>query len=631
MKKHLFTLGVVAAAILLATSAYAANRGVEFTGIGFIDDPGDWPASTIWDVSGDGSTFIAGTRPYGGDCNLLSYPELDWTYVGDDIYNQCLISKDGSKVVADIYLSDLGYNRSGVWNGTPNDWTWMTEPDDFVPCPSSGMSVKGVSATGAFTTGLTWVTNCKGRGYLWDGATDTSINLGALNGRVGRGNEVSADGSTIGGWAQGCFDWRGARWDDGTWSYVDGQPDAEAKVCVESGANCCSDTDCPEYVDDSTCSNAGACDQTGIDCVDNVCTGGANAGQHCFGPWSCAGFCTSGPNTGGECTGDYACPGTCVGGANDGNVCTGEYECPDTPVCADNPSWVPENYKGEVTAMTPDGRFLVGIHYGDAGTWGTPSWNPLLWATGYIQNPDGSFTMLPPPPGADIENSYWVPTNVSDDGSIVIGTYGSWGGYPVLWSAQTGTIDLQFFLVGQDLSDLWYWYLTAANALSSDGMVIGGHGQDPPGSCSTPFGDQCTEGYIVDISNVKVCHKPGDHNERTLTISWSSVGDHLGHGDYLATCEFGNQYGAARGADMRPEPPQQASARNRGGSDLHHNGPLSKQDYVRQLQWLQGVTFGGTSAPVMEGPSTTQGTSQQAERPATETIRVERNRKEKQR
>ena len=36
MRKSLALLGVAAAAVLLATTASAANRGVDFTGVGFL-------------------------------------------------------------------------------------------------------------------------------------------------------------------------------------------------------------------------------------------------------------------------------------------------------------------------------------------------------------------------------------------------------------------------------------------------------------------------------------------------------------------------------------------------------------------------------------------------------------------
>ena len=44
---------------------------------------------------------------------------------------------------------------------------------------------------------------------------------------------------------------------------------------------------------------------------------------------------------------------------------------------------------------------------------------------------------------------------------------------------------------------------------------------------------------LIDISMVNVCHAPPGNpaNQRTLVISWSSVEEHVGHGDFLGSCE----------------------------------------------------------------------------------------------
>ena len=82
MRKSLLTLGVVAVVALLATSTFAANRGVEFTGIGFIDDPGPWPASTIYSISPDGQTFMANPSAWGNFCVMYTLEEGWGTRVG---------------------------------------------------------------------------------------------------------------------------------------------------------------------------------------------------------------------------------------------------------------------------------------------------------------------------------------------------------------------------------------------------------------------------------------------------------------------------------------------------------------------------------------------------------------------
>ena len=291
MNRRILTIGaVVLFAALLATVAVADDQGVKFTPVGFIDDPGPFPASTLWDVSGDGTKFIAGTYFAGGDCNVLSYPELEWTVAangeGDLVYNQCKISKDGKTVMADLYREDLGYSNTAVWNGVPNEWTFISVPDGFEPCGSAGHNLKGIGGNVDFATGLTWKGCAEPRAFLWDAAADVSLRLDPVDGRTTRGNRVSADGKTIGGWAQSCFSWRGARWDDGEWSWVDGQPDAERLICAESGEFCCGDYDCPE-AGAASCSNAGMCDLAGVECVDGMCSGGLNEGGVCREYYDC--------------------------------------------------------------------------------------------------------------------------------------------------------------------------------------------------------------------------------------------------------------------------------------------------------------------------------------------------------
>ena len=67
MSKRLFVLGVVAIAVL-TTSAFAANRGVQFTPIGFHEDPGPFPASIPMSMTADGQTMIVTPTPYGAYC-----------------------------------------------------------------------------------------------------------------------------------------------------------------------------------------------------------------------------------------------------------------------------------------------------------------------------------------------------------------------------------------------------------------------------------------------------------------------------------------------------------------------------------------------------------------------------------
>ncbi len=160
------------------------------------------------------------------------------------------------------------------------------------------------------------------------------------------------------------------------------------------------------------------------------------------------------------------------------------------------------------------------------------------------------FPAVPGDPQFDTLSLYAM----SDDGSTAVGSFGGGGffgspPYPVLWNRDLGmTIDLQVMLLGQGLDDLFFWFLTDALAVSADGKKIGGSGTNPDG---------WVEGFVVDLSKVKVCHKPESpiwtvENGRTVTIDWEDLKAHLDHGDILSTCEFaGVGGGLSRAMEMR--------------------------------------------------------------------------------
>jgi hypothetical protein len=192
-------------------------------------------------------------------------------------------------------------------------------------------------------------------------------------------------------------------------------------------------------------------------------------------------------------------------------------------------------FKGEAYDVTDDGQHATGRQY--AYPDGGPQGN-----SGYISNPDGSFTEIPPP--AHFPNLV-DPFRISQDGKTVVGRAGSFftGVIPLFWNEGTGTQDLQLFLVQQGLDELFFWQLSQANDVSADGTVIGGTGINPDG---------WQEGFIVDLKKLWVCHAPpgNPENARTLGINLQTVGDHMAHGDFLGTCEFLNSGGLSRAADL---------------------------------------------------------------------------------
>jgi len=588
MKKCLVLLGVATMAVLLATSASAANRGVNFTGVGFIsgplcvagsnagnpcttnaDCPGSRcqvPASQVWDMDADGTTFLVSPSFSGGYAAF-------WTRDGGwgDLIGSAsnfVLSDSGATVMANgIYPgSNPAYLWPGTWTGTTDVWSPIPADPGYAPCGSSRLSILDMSGEGDFAAGLTWQGCAIAQGFLWDKATNTTIGLGRPNGRSTRGNAVSADGSTVTGWgtiAQGLR--RGAQWKNGTWAWF-GDPNGEdVKECVQTGGGCTSNSGsptsgCPEYVDDAsctgqgTCANRGTCQNRGT-CVANVCVGGSNPGTTCTSNSQCRGTCTGGTNDGTTCTSDSVCAGACVGGTNPGTTCTSasactgscvggpnngancssNSSCPDTLVCANNPNWNDSLFKGEAYDATPDGQYACGRNF-DFGAG---------FDAGYRANPDGTFTKL-----ELLETwPYLVdPFRISDNGKVIVGNAGTRlsGTVPYMWIEGVGPIDLQLFLEAQGLDELYFWYLAQASTVNADGTVIGGYGFNPDG---------WQEGWIVDMKKIWVCHAPpgNPENARTLGIEFGSAADHVAHGDFLGTCEFLNSGALSRAVTQRAQ------------------------------------------------------------------------------
>jgi len=536
MRKSLVLLGVAAVALLLATPAIAQNHGVSFTPIGFVDDPGPFPASSIVATNPEGTVFIANPSWYGLYCFTWTR-EGGWGMEIGQSSGYCRISSKGTIMGGGLYPeSDPAYLWPGTWAGEPNLWDPIPADPDYAPCGSSRMSFYDMGGEGDYAVGLTWAGCSAARGFLWEKATDSTINLGSPNGMSTRANAVTADGKKVIGWGTVLFgSRRGASWENGTWTFL-GDPNAtEQKTCVTSGKPCTSNTadpkyGCPEYVDDSSCQDRGTC--TG-----GVCVGGANAGN--------------------SCSYNSQCPGWCVGGPNDGNTCTSDYYCPDTLVCDINPAWSDDLWKGEAYDVTDDGKYTIGqnIDYGDG------------WTTGYRMNPEGSFTPIPPPETfPDTVN----PFRISQDGKTVVGRAGNpfFGAVPIFWIEGIGTVDLQLFLVAQGLDELFFWYLTDLYDVSADGTILVGRGFNPDG---------WYEGFIVDIKKVWLCHAPpgNPENARTLGVAIDSVAGHLAHGDFLGTCEFLNSGGLSRSSDLQ----QRRQARLSSGtlSDRYQAQPPVRQ------------------------------------------------------
>ncbi|WP_027376000.1 T9SS type A sorting domain-containing protein [Kaistella palustris] len=115
---------------------------------------------------------------------------------------------------------------------------------------------------------------------------------------------------------------------------------------------------------------------------------------------------------------------------------------------------------GEISAVTPDGKTMIGANYE----------NPFIW------NEADGFTELAH------ENPMFegVATGVSDDGKTVIGFYREWGtgaltGSGFIWTKETGTVDLNAHVAALGLNDLGITFALPMG-LSPDGKNIAGIG-----------------------------------------------------------------------------------------------------------------------------------------------------------
>ncbi|HEX5041267.1 MAG TPA: hypothetical protein VFV75_00065 [Candidatus Polarisedimenticolaceae bacterium] len=563
MRKCLALLGVAAVAVLLATSASAANRGVSFTGTGFISGPlcvagpnagqpcttnaqcpssrCQVPSSSVWDMDAAGSVFLVSPAQSGAYAAFWTR-ENGW---GDLIgnANSYIVSPSGNTVMGNgIYPgSNPAYLWPGTWTGTVDSFSPIPSDPGYAACGSSRLSQFDMAGEGDYVTGLTWQGCAFAQGFLWDKATDTSIGLGRYNDRSTRGNAVTTDGSKVVGFGtmlQGLR--RGIAWQNGSWSFLGDPGNHEPKICAQSGNPCTNNsanatTGCAEYVNDGLCANRGTCQDRGT-CVSNVCVGGPNGGNSCTNSNQCPGVCGGGTNDGTQCTSNNTCAGTCTG-PNAGAVCTSENTCPDTLVCIDNPDWTADMYKGETYDMSDDGQYACGRSFDYNTLLGTAS------PAGYRANPDGTFTKLDVVP--DFPDRLVDPFDISDNGKVIGGRAGSFltGTSSYLWIEGVGPLDLQTFLIAQGLDELHFWFLAQVNAVSADGKVIAGYGFNPDG---------WQEGFVVDMSKLWVCHTSGN-SSRTLGIDLDSAADHVAHGDFLGTCEFQASGALSRAVETQKE------------------------------------------------------------------------------
>ena len=215
----------------------------------------------------------------------------------------------------------------------------------------------------------------------------------------------------------------------------------------------------------------------------------------------------------------------------------------------------PDIFIGETRALTSDGQMAVGDPYP------YPSGLPR---EGWIENANGFQSTGALPWGWF--NDAGLNIDLTQDGTMAVGRFG-FGPFSVatIWTEATGLIDMNQFLIDQGRTEIFEgWVLNQINAVSDDGTMLTGFGGNP---------DNWTEGFVIDLSKVSVCHAPGGDTSkaRTLMIGWNSMPDHVGHGDFLGTCEaapLSRDASAMRMQELRNNPRARAMMSRHGSGNV---------------------------------------------------------------
>ncbi len=164
----------------------------------------------------------------------------------------------------------------------------------------------------------------------------------------------------------------------------------------------------------------------------------------------------------------------------DGNVIVGWDENPDwggrrPTVWVDGVMTVLESPDGfcELYAVTPGGQIVIGNSYNtdrrfaEAATW---EWTGSTWDKQVLGSLPGTFA----------DYGCVLPYDATADGSVVVGSNGfDWTQYAgFIWTEEAGMVDLDDFLVDNGVTLPSGFDIQAVTAISDDGTVMVGFGQD---------------------------------------------------------------------------------------------------------------------------------------------------------
>ena len=194
--RFLLAIGV---GTLLTASALAQTPS--FTPI-----PGAFGAS---DITPDGEIVVGSGS--GGGYFWRWRVDPSPTFIGGN--DAVAISDDGSVIAGNINDPVTGAEVAARWT-LATGWVSIGALPNALQCPSLS-SAYDMTGDGNFIVGLSW-DGCSGRGFLYDHNLGFMLELLNLGNGQNRASAIAADGSLIGGFAQGTFSRTPAIWEPTT-------------------------------------------------------------------------------------------------------------------------------------------------------------------------------------------------------------------------------------------------------------------------------------------------------------------------------------------------------------------------------------------------------------------------------
>jgi len=142
-----------------------------------------------------GNAFMVGGTYYNGGGFFWMPTTGDHSIGGNSITK---ISRDGKTLVGDVKDS-RGYDNAGIW--TADAWRVLGPiRPNAAPCDALLTGAFGATDDASVVVGLGWDGCAYAHGFRWD-AANGMVDLGSTNGRSTRANAISNDGRTIVGWS----------------------------------------------------------------------------------------------------------------------------------------------------------------------------------------------------------------------------------------------------------------------------------------------------------------------------------------------------------------------------------------------------------------------------------------------